>query len=347
MPRSSKKQPGRHWVSKRWATYTKWLADYRERRPHRSFRRTRRRDYVRPIVLPGNIAFTHSVFQTVGRNWRLFLPLAVIYVVLYGLLVGLSSQAVYADLSATMQELGGEAFGGDWDAVSQVGALFLSVMTSGLGVELTEAQQLFAVLLTLMVWLTVVWLLRNRMAGHSVKLRDGLYSAGAPIFASIVVVVIMLVQLIPVALAAIGYAAAASTGILDGGVEAMLFWIAAGLLTLLSLYWVSSSLFALVIITLPGMYPVKALKSSADIIFGRRIKLLLRMLWMVLVILITWAVVLIPFIALDIWLKSIWPQIEWIPVIPILLVILSALTVIWTSVYVYLLYRRVVDYVAE
>tara|TARA_Y100000114_G_scaffold154645_1_gene177085 strand:+ start:16854 stop:17897 length:1044 start_codon:yes stop_codon:yes gene_type:complete len=347
MPRSSKKQPSKNWAARKWAGYKTWLADYKERRPHRTFRRTRRRDYVRPIVLPGHIAFTHTVFQTVWRNWRLFLPLAAIYAVLYGLLVGLSSQATYADLSATMQELGAEAFGGDWDAASQVGALFLSVMTSGLGVELTEAQQLFAAFLTLMVWLTVVWLLRNKMAGHAVKLRDGLYSAGAPLFASIVVVLIMLVQLIPVAIAAIGYAAAVSTGMLDGGVEAMLFWIAASLLALLSLYWISSSLFAMVIITLPGMYPLKALKSSGDIVFGRRLKLLLRVLWMVLVIAVVWALVLLPFIGLDMWLKSLWPAIEWLPVIPILLVLLSALTTIWTSTYIYLLYRKVVDYVAK
>lgn len=332
------------WYVRVWRWFSDGLIEYRERRPHRSFRLSRRRDYVRPIVLPGLWALTAEVFLVFWRYRTLFIPLALLYAILYGVLVGLTSQTTYSELSLALEDLGGEAFGGDWGAFSQVGALFVAVMTSGLGVALTEAQQIFAVLLGLMVWLSVVWLLRNRMAGHAVNLRDGLYSSASPLFATIVVSFVIVLQLVPVAIAAIGYAAASSTGLLSGGVEAMLFWFAAGLLALLSFYWVAGSLFALVVVTLPGMYPLKALKNSGDIVFGRRLVLLTRMLWMGSIIFVLWALVLVPLIGFDYWLKVTWVQLEWVPLVPVVLLILSSCTLVWTSIYVYLLYRKVVDY---
>jgi hypothetical protein len=262
-------------------------------------------------------------------------------------LVGISSQETYSNLSVAIQESGTEALGGDWGAFSQAGALLISVATSGLSSASSEAQQIFAVLITIMMWLTIVWLLRNKMAGHAVKLRDALYNSGAPLFASIVVTLVILVQLIPIAIAAIGYTAASSTGLLDGGVEAMLFWLAAGLLAILSLFWITSSLFSMVIITLPGMYPFRALKTSGDIVLGRRVRLLLRWVWMMLTVLLFWAIVLLVFIFIDMGIKALLPQISWLPIVPFVLLVLGAITVVWISVYIYLLYRKVVEYAAQ
>jgi hypothetical protein len=42
------------------------------RRPHRAFRRTHRRDYVRSLNLPGYIAFTHYVWRTLWERKRVF-----------------------------------------------------------------------------------------------------------------------------------------------------------------------------------------------------------------------------------------------------------------------------------
>lgn len=341
MPKNS------NYIARTRKSIKKRLDTYLESRPHRSFRRTRRRDYVRPIKLPGYIAFTNEVYRTVWGYRRLFIPLLVIYLVLYSILVGIASQETYGNLSDTIKELGTEAFGGSFSALGQAGVLFLSIGTAGITGSLSEAQQIFSVLLLLMLWLTIVWLLRNKMAGHTVRMRDGLYSSGAPLFASLIVALVIVVQLLPIGVAAIGYSAASSSGLLNGGVEAMLFWIAAGLLAILSLYWVMSSLFAMVIVTLPGMYPWRALRSSSKIVMGRRIMLLLRTLWMILVVALVWAVLLIPFILLDMWLKSLWSQIAWLPIVPVVLMIASALAAVWVFTYIYLLYRKVVDYDTE
>jgi len=76
---------------------------------------------------------------------------------------------------------------------------------------------------------------------------------------------------------------------------------------------------------------------------GRRLRVLLRILWMLLCIAVAWLVVLIPFILLDSGLKQLWTQIQWVPIIPVVLLLLGVGSVVWGASYVYLLYRRVVD----
>lgn len=316
---------------------------YKARRPHRSFRLTRRRDYVRTLQLPGYVAFTHSVNQTLWRHRKLFIGFGSIYALLTLALVGIGSQETYTTLTTTLNETGADIFEGDFGQVGQAALLFLSIGTSGLSGTLSEVQQIYAAILALLVWLTTVWLLRNLLAGHKVRMRDGLYNAGAPIISTFLVALVLVVQLLPIAVAIIGYSAAVSSGLLAGGVEAMLFWVAALLLGALSLYWITSTFFALIMVTLPGMYPMRALRTAGDMVLGRRLRILLRLLWMLATLFVTWAVVLIPVILLDTWLKSLWPDIQWLPIIPVVILLLSTLTIIWSSGYVYLLYRKVVD----
>lgn len=315
---------------------------YLARRPHRSFRRTRRRDYARSLQLPGYFAFTTYVRSTLWAHRKTFLLLTLTYAVLSGVMVGLASQDLYTTLTETLRDTSGEIFQGNAGELGKAGLLLLTAMTGGITQSLTEVQQVYAGLIALMAWLTTVWLLRNILAGHKVKLRDGLYNSAAPLLSTFLVALVLVVQLVPLAIALIGYAAASSSGLLASGVAAMLFWIAAGLLTVLSLYLITSTLLALVVVTLPGMYPMRALKTAGDLVIGRRIRILLRILWMLLGIVVAWAIVMIPIILIDTWLKGLWPTIEWLPIIPVALLIMSSLTVTWSAAYVYLLYRKVV-----
>lgn len=339
---SSKSQKPKSTIIQKWRQR---LDSFLARRPHRSFRVSRRRDYARPLVLPGLFALTHTVNKTVWKYKRIFIPLALIYGALYVVLVGALSQETYSSLADTLKQTSDEALDGNVGAVTQAGILFLTIASSGGGTSSTETQQIFSVILVLLVWLTTVWLLRNLLAGHKVRLRDGLYNSGSPILSTFLIVLLVVVQLLPVALAVIGYSAALGSGLLNGGVEAMLFWAAAALLTLLSLYWITSSILALIIVTLPGMYPYQAIKTAGDLILGRRVKILIRWVWMGLVVGVVWLAVLIPVILLDMWLVSVWPSLEWLPLVPFTIVIMSAVTTIWVSAYAYIVYRKVVEYV--
>lgn len=343
MPKSSKKKQS--WVKRQLDAQKLRTQKFLARRPHRSFRLTRRRDAVRELELPGNIAFTNEVSRTLWAQRKTFGLLAVVYVLLLALLVGVQSQDTFSTLNETLKETSGDFFSGNWGALGQAGLLLVTIASSGVSSDATESQQIFYILIFLLTWLSTVWLLRNIMGGQKVRLRDGLYNSGAPLFATIIIAVIIAIQLLPVAAALIGYNAASTSGLLDGGAASMLFWLGAGLLGLLSLFWITSSIFAMIIVTIPGMYPYRAIRIAGDMVLGRRVKILLRWLWMSLVIVVAWVVVMIPIILLDMGLKSLWPAIEWLPIIPIAALFMAAFTTVWAAAYVYILYRKVVDYV--
>lgn len=313
------------------------------RRLHRSFRLTRRRDYIRPLKLPGYWSFTRSASKVLKDNRKLFLLMALVYVIITGLLVGIASQDTYNTLTNTLRNISGEVLEGDIGQVGEAAILFGTILSGGISESLTESQQTYATLIGLMTWLTTVWLLRNILAGRKVKLRDGLYNSGAPILSTFLVSLVVVIQLLPLAIALIAYAAAMSTGLLSSGVEAMLFWIAAGLLATLSVYWLTSTFMALIVATLPGMYPLRAIQTAGELVVGRRIRILLRMLWLMLGIVVTWAVIMIPIIIFDTWLKGVWSAIEWMPIVPVVMLVMSSLTIAWSSSYVYLLYRKIID----
>lgn len=313
------------------------------RSPHRSFRKTLRRDYVKPTDLPGYFSFNKYVFKTLWKNRKTFILLALFYVVAAFFVLNMASQDNYNTLRDLLEGDSSGTFDGLLGKVGSAGLLFSAGLLGNLSNELSEGQQIYASLILVFTWLTSVWLLRNIMAGNKVKLRDGLYNAGSPILPSLMVSLLFIVQLLPLALAAVAYVAAMGSGMLDGGVEAMLFWIFAGLMATLSLYWVISTIFALVIITIPGMYPYRAIKAAGDLVIGRRVKILLRLIWMSVSLFITWAAIMIPIIMFDSWLKGVVPVIENIPFVPILFLVISALSMVWISSYIYLFYREVVN----
>jgi hypothetical protein len=313
------------------------------RRPHRSFKMTRRRDYARSLKLPGYFAFTHHVNRTLRTYRKPLILLAIFYAVTSAILVGIASQDNYTALTGAFSGESTELFQGTLEQISKAGLILGTIVTTGISDKLTEGQQIYAALLGLLVWLTTVWLLRNLLAGHNVRLRDGLYNAGAPLISTVLVSLVLIVQLLPVGIAAIAYAAASTAGLVSGGVEAMLFWVIAILLLLLSTYWISATFFALIIVTLPGMYPMQALRTAGDMVVGRRIRIILRLGWMILCLAVAWLIVMIPVILLDSWLKGLWMQIASAPIIPIVLLIMTTLSIIWAASYMYLLYRKVVD----
>ena len=317
--------------------------NYLARRPHRSFRLTKQRDYKRSLKLPGYWSFTTVVWQILWKNWRLFGGLALVYVLVTIAVSGVGQQDSYSNLVATLKTSGGDLFKGDFGPVAQAGLLLAASVSSGLSPDVTQAQSVIGSLAVLFGWLAAVWLLRNILAGHQPRLRDALYNSGSPVLATALVSFFAIIQLLPAAIALIVYTAAQNSGLLDSGVSAMLVWSGISLLGILSLYWISSTFIALVVVTLPGMYPMRAIRAAGDLVTGRRLRVLYRILWLIFVVVLIWLVVMIPIILFDDWVKKLVPTINWLPLVPISIISLSSLTLIFTSSYIYLLYRRIVD----
>jgi hypothetical protein len=289
------------------------------------------------------MAFSREVASILWNHRLTFFLMMVLYSVITALFVGIASQDTFTTLSQTLRSTGSSVFTGNFGGLGQASLLFLSAVTGSSAASQSQTQQIYGVIVGLLTWLSTVWLLRNILAGRKAKLRDAVYGSGGPLLSTFIVLLVLLVQLLPIAIAAIGYEAASTTGLLKSGVEAMLFWFAAGFLALLSIYWLASTLFALVVVTLPGMYPFRALKISGDLVVGRRVRIFLRIVWMVIGLILLWAVISIPLILLDTWVKGIFTNLENIPTIPFLLLVLGSFSIVWVSTYIYMLYRKVVD----
>lgn len=319
------------------------VQSFLHRRPHRSFRRTRRRDYRRSLKLPGYWAFTMHVLSVIRANRKQFAIIGVIYVVTSCLLLGIGSQEAFTELRGVLSDASQQAIQGDWSEFGQASILALSTITGAASPNLTEVQQVYAVILGLLMWLVIVWFLRQRLAKGVVNVRDALYNAGSPIIPMTIIFLVLLVQLLPIALTVIAYSAAQASGLLAGGIEAMLFWLAAAGLVALSIYWLVGSALALVVVTIPGMYPWRALRLAGNMAVGRRLRILYRLAWMGLMAGIAWIAVLVPTIMIDSGIKQIWPGVEWLPTIPLVVLLLGCLSFIWMATYIYLLYRGIVD----
>lgn len=341
MKRSIARRIGR-WVVNVNRRLTDRYQSFLSRRPHRSFQHTYRRDYIRSLKLPGYVAFTHHVWKALHKHWRTFLLLVVLYTMILIVVGGVTSQDTYTEINDLLKDSSKDIFGDGAGKIGQAGLLAASAFLGGPG-DLSTDQQIYLGIGLLFAWLTTVWLLREYLLNRKPRLRDGLYNSGSPVLATVVVLLVLSIQLLPVGLVALAYSGLVSVGLASEGFESMLFWVFAITVATLVLYWITSTLIALVVVTLPGMYPFRALKVSGDLVMGRRLRIMYRWLWAGLVVVLAWAVVMIPVILLDTALKSTWPSIQNVPIVPYIGALMSSATVIWLAAYVYLLYRRIVD----
>ena len=312
---------------------------------HKTFKRSYREDYTRDLEIPGIMAHIFATFKIIFKNWRKFLPLLAITVVLNILLVGLMSESTYTQFQDVLNETSAEVAGGNIGNVAKAGLLLIStVTTGGLSGTSSESATVFAVIIFLIIWLTTIFLVRHFLADHKVKLRDGLYNAMTPLISTFVVMAVVFVQCIPIFLLIIAYSAAIETEFLATPFYALIFFIFAALMVLLSGYMLSSSLIALVAVTAPGLYPMKALSTASDLMAGRRIKFILRLIALLFALALVWVLVMLPIILIDMGLKSIFDGLAGVPIVPFFLLVMACFTAIYISVYLYLYYRWMLDY---
>lgn len=314
-------------------------------RLHKSFRRSYREDYARELELPGLTQHAVETFSQIFKNWRLFLPLLVVVVILNIALVGLLSEDTYKKFQSAFDATNANLASGKVGSVAKAGLLLIStVTTGGLSNGMTEVQQVFAVFLAVLLWLVTIYILRHRLAGHQLKLRDALYNAMTPFISTFCVFAMIFLQLIPIFIVIIVYSTAIATEFLSTPFYALLVFIFAVPLVILSAYWLSSSFLALVAVTAPGVYPLVALGVASDLVAGRRLKFLARLVYLIFLLSILWIILLLPVIWLDFKFK---PQISWmtnIPVVPFLMLIVFCFSVIYAATYFYLFYRGILDY---
>ena len=255
-----------------------------------SFRLERR---IKPEKRLPNVfkLWAEAVWQ-LRSHWKAFLGIAAIYglgVLLlqkgFGVLGSVGDlKNVYATVSGSNGNIG-NSFSLFFDLLSNTNNALNPVAGS--------YQLLFGVVVSLVV----IWSLRQAYAGHAVSVRDGFYRGMQPLIPFLLITLVILAELLPM-LGGLGlYSTVVMGGLAVNWVEVLLWAVLCSLLVVLSLYLLCSTIFALYVVSLPGMTPMSALRSARELVRHRRWSVMRKLLFLPFSLLIVGLVLIVPFIA--------------------------------------------------
>lgn len=273
--------------------------------------------------LPGIYKLYKQSLSLLLNNKKLFFGISAIYILLNLLFV--SGLSLTTDFNEARQSFT-EAFGEQSTKINTSFALFGFLISSGNSSQ-SEAGGVYRLFLTLIVSLVFIWAIRQIYAGAIPTVKQSFYQAVYPLVPFILVLSVVGLQLIPFLFGSFLTSIVFSAGIAATAVEKIIWILIFLLLSLLSLYMVASSAFALYIVTLPDMTPMKALRSARGLVLHRRTSVILRMLGLPIVSLFLFAVILFPVILLVPFLA--------VPVF----ICLTGLALFMAHAYMYNLYR--------
>ncbi len=160
----------------------------------------------------------------------------------------------------------------------------------------SEVAGTYQSMLLVLVSLAIIWALRQTHAGNSVGVREAFYRGMYPLVPFLAVLLVIGLQLLPLAIASWLFNVTIVSELAVTPLEQVLWSVLCFLLAVLSIYLVSSSVFALYVSTLPDMTPMKALRSTRELVRYRRWEILRKVLFLPVVLLLVGAVILVPII---------------------------------------------------
>lgn len=277
--------------------------------------------------LPSAWRLTKMTATTLWRYRRLFIGITLVYGLLNLILVqGLANSTNVTSLKNELNQV----FTGHFGSLASSLSVFV-VLVGGAGNASSQTAGAYQLSLGIITSLAVIWALRQLLAGAQLRIRDAYYRGMYPLVPFILVLIVMGLQLIPLLIGSLLYSIVTTNGIAVYPIEKILWDLIYALLALASLYMISSSFFALYIVTLPDMTPRKALRSARDLVKKRRWRVLRKILWLPLVLLVGAAVIMVPII---IWLT---PLAQWV------FFLLTMFSLVAVHAYMYTLYRELLN----
>lgn len=280
-----------------------------------------------PVKLPSVWALSKTAWRTLWSNKGLFAGITLIY----GLLNLVLAQSLSGSTDITTLKEALDALSSGHFAALGSGLSIFAVLVGSAGKSTSATGGAYQLFLGLTASLAVIWALRQAIAGTKVRVRDSYYRGMYPLIPFILVLLVVALQLIPAAIGSSLYALVVNNGIAVLFVEKFAWSLMYGLLILLSLYMISSSVFALYIVTLPDMTPMKALRSARALVRYRRWTVLRKIVCLPIILLVVGAVIMLPII---IWLT---------PLAQVIFFFLSMFALVAVHAYMYTLYRELLN----
>ncbi len=293
---------------------------------YKSFRMSKQIKQPKVHIVGGFRLFVLSL-KILYKNKRLFGGILVITFLLNLILVkGLSNASNLTDLKGSLDGI----FTGNTGKLTSGFALF-AVLVGSSGAAPTEVAGLYQTVLFVVTSLVFIWALRQtsgQAKPPKVRIRDAFYKSMYPIIPFILVLLVIGLQLLPLVSANFLYGTVITSGLAVTMLEKLLWLLLIFLLIILSLYMISSSVFALYIVTLPDMTPMQALRSARELVRFRRWTIIRKLLLLPVCLLVLGALLVIPLIILSPGLA------EWV------FYILGLIVLPVVHSYIYQLYRK-------
>lgn len=282
-----------------------------------------KKDAQKRAKLLGSFRLTWQVFGIIRTYWKPLGGIVLVYLILNIIfasgLSGLSSSV--AEIKANLEDSG--RF---WNALGGFGSL---VGSAGSG-----SSQTASILQSILIFiesLVIIWALRQLLAGNKIGIKQAYYQSMAPLIPFLLIIVVLFIQLLPLTLGAPIISTILSAIFNPGGLLTAFLVVIFAALATWSFYMISSSIFALYIVTLPDMQPRQALRSAKNLVKYRRWPLMRRVAFLPIFILVAMAVLVVPLILFASFLVA--------PVF----YLLSMLAILFIHAYLYSLYRSLLE----
>jgi len=273
----------------------------RLRRPKHSFR-MRAQIKQNHKKLPNAFRLFKDSLTHILKYWKVFLGITVIYLLLTILLVkGFGVSSNVGQLKSNLQSV----FHGNIGAFT-TGLTIFGVLLGSAGKASSDVAGAYQSILLIVTSLALIWALRQTHAKIKISVKDCFYRGMYPLIQFILVLLVIGIQLIPILIAAFLYNFIFSNGIAVKWYEQIGWTIAIILLSLWSLYLLSSSIFALYIVTLPDVRPLQAIRSARELVRYRRWSVLRKIVFLPIVLLLVGALIILPLIIFAA------PVVEWV-----------------------------------
>lgn len=272
--------------------------------------------------VPGSFNLLGRSFRLLKDNWKILGAVMLVYAILNIIFAsGLSN--VISNFSNVKDSLStNHSFS---NALSGFGSLLSSGTSTG-----SDSASVLESLLLILGSLVIIWTLRNLMANKKFSLKDAYYRSMFPLIPFLLVILAIIIRLLPVTLGA-GAISLVSGALASSGAVLVVLYVLLLPLLAWSVYMLSSSIFALYIVTLPDIQPRMALRSAKNLVRFKRLKIIRRLLFLPLFIIVAMAAIMLPLILFI-----------HILVVPIFYA-LTILLVLFVHTYLYSLYRGLID----
>ncbi len=256
-----------------------------------SFRLSKRIKHPGP-PLPSSFKLFKTAIRRLVANKKLFFGIMLIYLLLTIMLV--KGLGVSNNLPAIKSALEEALTDGDGKLITSV-AIFGFLATSSGNVE-SETASIYQSMLLVIISLALIWALRQAHANSKVGIRDAFYNGMSPLIPFIIVMLVIGLQLIPLVIGTTIYGLVVGNGLAINLGEKVVWQLLLGMTGLLSLYMISSSIFALYVVTLPDMRPMQALRSARGLVRHRRWSAMRKVIFLPVILVLLAAIIMVPLI---------------------------------------------------